>query len=141
MGIRFWISVIVVAIGSMALGFLIHGVLLNADYAALVPRGVMRAPDDANHYMPFMILADLAYGLGITWIYRQGWQPGRSAIAQGVRCGLAVALASTVPMFLIYYAVEPLPGMLVAKQVAFSTVQMLALGVLAALLNPDPKQA
>ena len=42
-------------------------------------------------------------------------------------------------MFLIYYAVEPMPGMLVAKQIAFSTVQMLVLGVLAAWLNPAPK--
>jgi hypothetical protein len=44
-------------------------------------------------------------------------------------------------MFLIYYAVEPLPGMLVAKQLIFSTVQMLLLGVLAAFLNPSPKSA
>jgi hypothetical protein len=138
---RFWISGVLLAIASMALGFLIHGVLLSADYAALVPKGVMRGPDDANGYMPFMILADLAYGFGITWVFRQGWTPGRSAIGQGLRCGLAIAMVSTIPMFLIYYAVEPLPGLLVCKQLAFSTVQMLVLGTLAGLLNPSPKAA
>jgi hypothetical protein len=90
---------------------------------------------------PWMVLADVAYGFGITWIYRQGYTASRSALGQGLRCGFAVALVSTIPMFLIYYAVEPLPGMLVAKQLAFSTVQMLVLGVLVALLNPSPKSA
>jgi hypothetical protein len=135
---RFWISGVVVAVGAMMLGYLIHGVLLKPDYALL--GNMMRNDEDASHYMfPWMVLADLAYGFGITWIYRQGWTPGRSAIAQGLRCGFAVAMVSTIPMFLIYYAVEPLPGLLVAKQLAFSTVQMLALGALAALLNPSPK--
>ena len=137
---RFWISGVVLTIAAGVLGFVIHGSLLQPDYAALVPKGVMRSDaDSANYMFPWMLLADLAYGFGITWIYRQGWTPGRPPIAQGVRCGLAVALVSTIPMFLIYYAVEPLPGMLVAKQLALSTVQMLLLGVFAGLLNPAPK--
>jgi hypothetical protein len=48
-------------------------------------------------------------------------------------------MVSTIPMFLIYYAVEPMPGLLVAKQLAFSTIQMLVMGSLAGLLNPPPK--
>jgi hypothetical protein len=133
---RFWISGIVLTIAAMVLGFLIHGVLLTADYAALGP--VMRTADDSAHYLPFMMLADFAIGFGATWIYRQGYTPSRSAIGQGLRCGLAIAMVSTIPMFLIYYAVEPLPGLLVAKQLAFSTVQMLLIGMLAALLHPSP---
>lgn len=135
---RFWISGLVLTIAAGLCGFLIHGLLLKPDYAALGP--IMRSDEDSAHYIfPWMVLADLAYGFGITWIYRQGWTPGRTAIAQGLRCGLAIALVSTIPMFLIYYAVEPLPSNLVAKQLIFSTVQMLLLGVLVALLNPSPK--
>lgn len=137
---RFWISGLVLTIAAGLCGFVIHGLLLHADYAALGP--VMRSDEDSAKYMfPWMILADVAYGFGITWVFRQGWTPGRSAIGQGLRCGLAVAMVSTIPMFLIYYAVEPLPGMLVCKQLAFSTVQMLLLGVLAGLLNPAPRAA
>ena len=137
---RFWISGVLLTIAAGLHGFVIHGLLLKPDYAALGP--IMRSDEDSAHYMfPWMLLADLAYGFGITWIYRQGWTPGRSAIAQGLRCGFAVALVSTIPMFLIYYAVEPLPDMLVAKQLVFSTIQMLILGVLVALLNPAPQSS
>ena len=137
---RFWISGVVLMIASGLFGFIIHGLLLKPDYAALGP--IMRSDADAANYMfPWMVLSDVAYGFGITWIYRQGWTPGASAIGQGLRCGLAVAMVSTIPMFLIYYAVEPLPGMLVARQEGFALVQMLLLGVLAALLNPAPKAA
>ncbi len=135
---RFWISGAAMTIAAGLLGFVIHGLLLKPDYAALGP--IMRSDADSAHYMfPWMLLADLAYGFGITWIYRQGYTAARSAIGQGLRCGFAIALVGTIPMFLIYYAVEPMPGMLVAKQLAFSTAQMLILGVLAAMLNPAPK--
>ncbi len=135
---RFWISGVAMTIAAALLGFVIHGLLLAGDYALLTPK-VMRTPEDSNNFMQWMLLADVAYGFGITWIYRQGYTPAKSAIGQGLRCGFAVALVSTIPMFLIYYAVEPLPGMLVAKQEGFALVQMLLLGVLAALLNPRPK--
>ena len=138
---RFWISGLTLTIAAAVLGFVVHGLLLNADYAALVTAGIMRAPQDANHYMQWMLTADLAIGFGFTWIYRQGYTASRSAIGQGLRCGLAIAMVSTIPMFLIYYAVEPMPGMLVCKQLIFSTIQMLVIGVLAALLNPAPKAA
>ncbi len=134
---RFWISGVAMTIAAALLGFVVHGVLLNADYTAL--GAVMRTPEDSAHFMPWMLLADAAIGFGFTWIYRQGYTPAKSAIGQGLRCGFAIALVSVVPMFLIYYAVEPLPGMLVVKQESFSLIEMLLLGVLVAMLNPSPK--
>ncbi len=135
---RFWISGVVMTIAAGLLGFLVHGVLLVDDYNALVAKSIMRTPADSAHYMQWMLLADAAIGFGIGWIYRQGYTPAKSSIGQGLRCGFAVALVSVIPMFLIYYAVEPLPGLLVVKQEIFATVQMLLLGVLAALLNRPP---
>ncbi|MGH7299295.1 MAG: hypothetical protein ACREJE_02660 [Candidatus Rokuibacteriota bacterium] len=41
----------------------------------------------------------------------------------------------TIPIYLIYYAVQPLPGALVAKQVIFDTVATVLMGVLVAALN------
>ena len=139
MNARFWISGVVMTIAAGLLGFVVHGVLLAADYTALGP--FMRTPADSAHYMQWMLLADAAIGFGFTWIYRQGFTPMKSALGQGLRCGMAIALVSVIPMFLIYYAVEPLPGALVVKQLIFSTVQMLLLGVLVSLLNPVPKPA
>jgi len=135
---RFWISGLLMTIASGLCGFVIHGLLLKPDYAALGQ--IMRSDEDSAHYLfPWMVLSDVAYGFGITWIYRQGYTAARSAIGQGLRCGFAIAMVSVIPMFLIYYAVEPLPGMLVVKQECYSLVEMLLLGVLVAMLNPSPK--
>lgn len=122
---RFWISGLLMTVAAMMLGFVVHGVLLKPDYAA--PGPIMRTDGDSAHFMQWMLLADAAIGFGIAWIYRQGYTPAKSAIGQGLRCGFAVALVSTIPMFLISYAVEPLPGTLVMKQELFATLQMLFL--------------
>jgi hypothetical protein len=136
---RFWICGIVVSVAALLLDFLVHGVLLQADYAALVPKGLFRGPEDANGYMPYMFAAHLLIGFGLTWLYRKGVQPGRSPFAQGLRFGAAVAAMATIPGYLIYYAVQPLPAALVCKQVVFATIAMLLLGLLLAWLNPSRK--
>jgi hypothetical protein len=136
MGKRFWICGIVVSAAALLLDFLVHGVLLQADYNALVPAGLYRAPADASAYMPYMLGAHVLIGFGLTWLYRKGVRPGRSAFGQGLRFGAAVAAMSTIPGYLIYYAVQPLPAGLVHKQMLFSTIATLLLGLLLAWLNP-----
>jgi hypothetical protein len=46
---------------------------------------------------------------------------------------------ATIPGYLIYYAVQPLPAMLVHKQMILGTLAMLLLGMLLAWLNPGRK--
>ena len=139
MGKRFWICGIVVSVAALLLDFVVHGVLLQPDYTALVPTGIYRGPEDANAYMPYMVAAHLLIGFGLTWLYRKGMQPDRSVLGQGLRVGAAIAVMSTIPGYLIYYAVQPLPAALVHKQMIFSTIAMLLLGLLLAWLNPARK--
>jgi hypothetical protein len=75
-------------------------------------------------------------GFAMTWIYRQGIDSGKSPLGQGLRFGLAIICLMTIPMFLIYYAVQQLPTALVQKQIMFEVIGMLLLGVLVAYLNP-----
>jgi hypothetical protein len=133
---RFWICGIVVSAAALLLDFLVHGVLLQADYTALVPSGMYRAPADASAYMPYMLGAHVLIGFGLTWLYRKGVRAGRPAFGQGLRFGAAVAAMSTIPGYLIYYAVQPLPAGLVHKQMLLGTIAMLLLGLLLAWLNP-----
>jgi drug/metabolite transporter (DMT)-like permease len=135
---RFWICGILVSIAAMLLDWLIHGVLLMGDYNALAP-GIMRTLEDQAHYMPWMLAAHLLIGFGLTWLYRKGIDSGRPALGQGLRFGAAVAVMATIPGYLIYYAVQPLPAALVHKQMLYSTVAMLLLGLLLAWLNPGRK--
>lgn len=134
---RFWVCGLVMSIAALLLDFLVHGLLLASDYAAL---GQMyRGEQDGARYMPWMVLAHALLGFAMTWIYAQGFSGGRSTSAQGLRFGLAMALFSTIPGFLVSYAVQPLPVALVCKQVAFGTIAMLLLGLLVAWLQPARK--
>jgi len=136
---RFWICGILVSIAAMLLDFLVHGLLLQGDYNALVAQGLFRTPADANGYMPYMLAAHLLIGFGLTWLYRKGIDTGRPAIGQGLRFGAAVAVMCTLPGYLIYYAVQPLPAALVHKQMLYGTICMLLLGMLLSWLNPGRK--
>ena len=133
---RFVISWIVLTIASFALGFVVHGLMLANHYSALVPN-MFRSPEDSQKVFHFMILADVLVGFALTWIYRKGAEPSKPAIGQGVRFGLAIAALSIIPRYLIYYAVQPTPGILAAKQIVFDTIAMVILGIIAAMLNSD----
>lgn len=133
---RFWICGLVVSIAALLLDFLIHGVLLQADYAALAPSGFVRGPDDAQAHLPYMLAAHVLIGFGLTWLYRQVTVPHGAPLSQGLRFGAAFALAATIPGYLVYYAVQPWPAALVHKQMLFSAAAMLVLGLLLAYLQP-----
>ena len=134
---RFWISGVVMTIATMLLGFVIHGVLLKADYAALP--NIMRSEAESMNYFHWMIVAHVLMGFALTWIYRHGVDTGKGPLGQGLRFGLAIVCLMTIPMFLIYYAVQQLPAALVHRQISFEVVGMLLLGVLVAHLNPRPR--
>ena len=54
-------------------------------------------------------------------------------------CADLLKVAMTVPMYLFYYAVQPMPGAVVMKQIGFDVLGAVLLGVLTALLNRPPK--
>lgn len=132
----FVISVVVLFVVSMALGFLVHGLLLAPDYAKL-QGSIFRSPQDAENYGIAMLVAHVFIAIGFTWVYRQGRDSGKSVLGQGVRFGLAVAVLTTIPTYLIYYAVTPMPSDVVAKQIVFDVVAMVIMGIVAAAVNRD----
>jgi len=135
---KFAISAVVLAIVSLLLGFVVHGWLLAPDYHALA--NLFRTEDDAAKHFAWMLLAHLFIGTGFTWIYLKG-REAKPFLAQGVRFGLAVAVLCTIPMYLIYFAVQPMPGELVVKQIVFDTIAMVVMGVVCAWLNRTPGTA
>jgi magnesium-transporting ATPase (P-type) len=139
MGARFWISVVAIFIVSMLIGFVVHGFVLHDDYAQLP--NLMRTEEDAQGHFAWMILAHVSMALGFTWIYRKGREAGKPALGQGLRFGAAVAVMMCIPMYLIYYAVQPWPEGIVVKQIVYDVIGMLLLGVVVALVNQDAKTA
>jgi hypothetical protein len=129
---RFVISVIVMFIVSMALGFLVHGVLLADKYAQLL--NLFRQGKDAESQFPYMLLAHLFMAFGLVWVYLKG-KENKPFLTQGICYGAAMATLVTIPMYLIYYAVQPMPGVLVFQQIVFDTIGMLVMGIIVAWLN------
>ncbi|MCI0421399.1 MAG: hypothetical protein L0312_19605 [Acidobacteria bacterium] len=126
------ISVVVIFVVSMGLGFLVHGVLLAPEYAQLP--NLFRTPQDAERYFFYMLLAHVLISFGFVWIYLRG-RENKPFLAQGVRYGVAIAVLMTIPMYLIYYAVQPMPAPLVCKQIIFDTLGVILMGIVVAWLN------
>jgi hypothetical protein len=128
----FVISSVALTVLALLLGFVVHAQLLGPEYMKLSM--LFRAPEDHAGYWPYMILAHVLFGVGFTWIYRQGRQ-NKPFVGQGVRFGLAVAVLTTIPTYLIYYSIQPFPGALVAKQIVFDTIGMVLMGIVVAWIN------
>lgn len=111
--------------------FVVHGVLLNADYTALQGK-LFRTPEDSQQYFPIMLLAHVCLAGALVWIYARGREQGKPWMGQGVRYGAAVALLTAVPTNMIYFAVQPMPVALMLKQVMLDGGLIVVLGVLVA---------
>jgi hypothetical protein len=133
MNAKFWITGVVLFVVTMAIGFLVHGTLLHPEYEALP--SIMRNGPDAMAHFPYLLLAHVFFSFGVAWIYQQGVKPGVSWVTQGIRFGIALAFVTPVYMYLVYYSVEPMPGMLVAKQIIFDAIGCIIVGLVAAFIN------
>lgn len=105
-------------------GYVVHEMLLHDLYAST---GLMRTPAEAQGLVGFMIVAHVVMAGAFVWIYARGVE-NKPWLGQGLRFGLAVALLCTIPMFTIYYVVQPTPGELALKQVVFDTICTLIVG-------------
>jgi hypothetical protein len=128
---RFFMAWVAVFVAWMAGSFVVHGTLLHGDYATLP--NLFRPEADAQRLFAFMLLAHVIMAGAFVWIYARGVE-NRPWLGQGLRFGLAVALLAAVPIYMIYYVVQPMPGDVVVKQIVFDTVVVLVLGALVAYL-------
>lgn len=129
---KFLISWVVVFIVWMAGSFAIHGVWLGESYAAL---GALYRPDEAQMELFYlMLIAHILLAGAFVWIYQRG-NEDKPWVSQGVRFGLAIALLAPIPMYTIYYVVQPLPGDMVVRQIVGETVLLIILGIVVAFLN------
>ena len=114
--------------------FVVHTVLLQADYKQLA--SLFRTEDDSQKYFPLMLLAHVILSGAFVWIYARGVE-SKPWLAQGVRFGIAVAMLTIVPNYLIYFAVQPMPANLVIKQIVSDGILMVILGIVVAWLYRD----
>ncbi|HET9178718.1 MAG TPA: hypothetical protein VFQ24_10225 [Terriglobia bacterium] len=128
---RMWLTIIVVFLVFTALSYVIHGVLLQPLYQQSPL--MLRTQQDAQSHFPFMLLAFLVFSVAFVWIYSRGLEP-KPWLGQGLRYGAAVWLIASVSRYLIYFAVQPWSGSVMALQIGLELIMMLLVGITAAAL-------
>lgn len=131
---RFWVCGVVVSMAALMLGFVVHGVLLRAEYLALA--SLYRDQAGADARFGWILLAYALLGFAMTWLYRRMHDDREFELATGLRFGLAVAMVSYLPWHLLAYVALPLPAALLLRQLAGDIASMLLLGMLLAWLRP-----
>lgn len=137
MNARFLMSWLAAFIVWMGLSFAVHGVWLAPMYTA---QGALYRPAaDQMQYLPWMLGAHVMMAWAFVWIYQRGVSAA-AWTGQGIRYGLAVGLLAT-PMYLVYYAVQPMPRRLVLCQIIGDGVTLVAVALVTAFLNRAPAKA
>ena len=132
---RMSLSIIVVFVVFTALSYVIHGLLLQPLYQQ-TPQ-LLRAQQDAQSHFPFMLLGFLVFSVAFVWIYSRGLE-AKPWLGQGLRYGLIVWLIASLSRYLIYFAIEPWSGTVVALQIGLELIMMLLVGITVAALYRKP---
>ena len=135
---RFVVAWVVVFVVWMIGSFIVHGLLLHDDYTNLP--NLFRPEADGQKYFPLMILAHVIMAGALAWVYARGVE-AKPWLGQGIRFGIVIALLTVIPLYIIYYVVQPMPGMLVVKQIVFDSVLLLVLGAVVAFLYRGEQRA
>ena len=131
---KFLIAWVVLFVAWMLGSLVVHGMLLRPDYMQLT--GLFRSEAGGQTYFPLMLLAHVLLSGAFAWIYARGVE-AKPWLPQGIRFGIAIALLTSVPTYIIYFVVQPMPGNVVIKQIIFDSVLMVILGTIIAWLYRD----
>ncbi|MEX2123270.1 MAG: hypothetical protein WD795_05225 [Woeseia sp.] len=129
----FWIGFVVIWVVMQAIGFLVHGILLNDTYMAMAD--VFRPESEMNSMMWMMYVSSALYLYLFCKIFEKGYE-GRG-IGEGVRYGLLIGLFMWIPMAIDQYVVYPLTPNLVAIWFVTGVVSFVIAGaIFAAIYKP-----
>jgi hypothetical protein len=127
-------AVVVVFLGLVIGGFLIHALWLQSTYQTMRDSGFsFRTPEALQHRLVFISFSDLLYAILFVWVYVRGREV-KPWPAQGLRYGVLMTFFTIVPSSLNEYAVYNLPHMLVVKWMAAGGFVLVILGLLVALI-------
>ena len=129
---RYLAASLAVCVVSLALGFLIHGIILRPTYESL--RSLWR-PDMASK-MWISWVNTFLMSLLFTYIFTKGYE-GRG-IMEGVRFGLLVGIFLSIPAAYGTYMIIAIPYSLALQWFLYGTAQTIVLGaVAAAVYRPE----
>ena len=121
---------------SQVTAVVIHGFILAADYEPY-DGTLLRSGADAWQFI-FLPVAHLAFICGLVWVYTHVPLAG-SRIRRGVTMGVLGWIMGQVPVWLLWYAEQPWPGLLVMKQLGLELVSSLLIGLTIVFIAHRPQ--
>ena len=116
------------------LAIVIHGFILAADYAPFYGTLLRDQTGDPVWQALLLPVSHLCLISGLVWIYGRLSIDG-SQTARGLKLGVIAWLVGQAPMWLLWYAEQPWPDALVAKQLGLELVASLMIGLTIAFVS------
>ena len=130
----FWIGFVVVFIVMQAIGFLIHGVMLDDMYQALAAS--FRPKEQMDAMMWIMILSGTVVLFLFCYVYTKGHEG--KGVMEGVRYGALMGLFLALPTSVDAYVLYPLTHELAVIWFVTTVVSMMIAGaIFAAIYKPS----
>lgn len=117
----------------LALGFLIHAVMLNDMWQGLMRDGVARSATTGNALMPLGFGLALPGCLAFAYAYAKGYEGG-SGLQEGLRFGVLVGLLLVTFGLTWNYITFPLPITYLTSTAAATVIEFAALGMVVGLV-------
>lgn len=130
---RVGLAALAVWVAYMALGFLVHGVLLADMWAELQRDGVARSAANGDALLPIGMALALPGALAFTYTYAKGYEGG-AGMQEGLRFGVLVGLMLVIFGITWNYIVFPLPANYLTWTAVATVIQFAALGIVAGLV-------
>ncbi len=135
-GKRFALVCVAAFLVWQVLQILIHGFLLAGDYAPFY--GTLLRPMSRDAWQPILLpVSHLSFIIALVWVYDR-IADGSSSLGQGVRLGVLAFTIDQAPLWLLWYAEQPWPGVLAIKQLTLELAAAVVLGLLVARLAGRP---
>jgi hypothetical protein len=129
---KFLITFIVVFVLLMLTGYIIHGAILASNYQMDEVKAAFRPEAEMNSNMWLIWITDLIWAFFFTFFFVKGYE-GRG-IMEGLRFGFYMGIFRSLVDSMQGYAVTPIPFSLALQWFVLGMIQMLILGLAAALL-------
>jgi hypothetical protein len=123
--------------GYLALGFLIHDVMLADLWAALQRDGVARSAAAGNALMPLGIALAVPGALAFAYAYAKGYEGG-PGLQEGLRFGVLVGLMLVTLGLVWNYVTFPLPLQYLTSIAVATVIQFAAVGMVVGLIYRRP---
>jgi hypothetical protein len=133
---KLWTGFIVIFIVWNILDYIVHGVLLRADYTSPEMVRLLRA--DMHDKMWIFYLVSLITSFFLTLIFSK-WHTGKG-LGEGIQFGVYVGLLCGTPMSYSSYAMYPIPSPLAMQWFIYGMLQFIILGIVLSLIfGKQPK--